>query len=94
MIKFFKPATRTFLSSFWASLTNAPAPRTSSTSATSVQIVHTLRALSKTQDRIAWLAELDRLDSEGYQPEIVFIDTGLVTHLNDKNRREIGRAHV
>lgn len=88
MIKFFKPSTRTFFSSLWASITNAPEPLTSSTSATSIEIVHKLRALSKTHDRTAWLAELDRLDAEGYQPEIVFIDTGLVTHLNDKNRRD------
>ena len=34
------------------------------------------------------LAELDRLDSEGYEPEIVFIDTGLVTSLNERNRKD------
>jgi len=52
---------------------------------TSVEIAHKLRSLSKDQDK--WLAELNHLKEEGYQPELVFIDTGLVTELNDKNRK-------
>lgn len=35
----------------------------------------------------AWNEELARLDSEGYRPQLVFIDTGLVTELNTKNRK-------
>lgn len=87
MVKFFKPSTKTLLSSLWASITDAPEPDSaSSLSAISSDIVHRLRSVS--QDRSAWLAELETLDAEGYQPEIVFIDAGLVTHLNDKNRRD------
>jgi aarF domain-containing kinase len=86
MIKFFKPTTRSMLSSLWASLFNTPEPPSNSTSSTAIEIVHNLRALS--HDRVAWLAELERLDDDGYQPEIIFIDTGLVTHLNDKNRKD------
>ncbi|RPB17057.1 ABC1-domain-containing protein [Morchella conica CCBAS932] len=33
-----------------------------------------------------WVEELNRLDAEGYRPQLVFIDTGLVTELNAKNR--------
>ncbi|OAG41147.1 hypothetical protein AYO21_04527 [Fonsecaea monophora] len=33
-----------------------------------------------------WLAALDQLDKEGYIPQLIFIDTGLVTELNAKNR--------
>lgn len=39
------------------------------------------------EDPSAWRAALDRLDKEGYRPQLLFIDTGLVTQLNDKNRR-------
>jgi aarF domain-containing kinase len=39
------------------------------------------------EDRDAWKAALDQLDQEGYRPQLLFIDTGLVTQLNDKNRR-------
>jgi aarF domain-containing kinase len=35
----------------------------------------------------AWRSELTRLKSEGYMPEIVFIDAGLTTTLDSTNRR-------
>ena len=35
----------------------------------------------------AWAAELDALDAEGYRPQLVFIDAGLVTQLSAPNRR-------
>lgn len=34
----------------------------------------------------AWTTELAALDDEGYRPQLVFIDTGLVTELNRSNR--------
>ena len=34
-----------------------------------------------------WEAELAKLDREGYRPQLIFIDTGLVTELNATNRR-------
>ncbi|KAK3950269.1 hypothetical protein QBC32DRAFT_346954 [Pseudoneurospora amorphoporcata] len=34
----------------------------------------------------AWVAELDKIDKEGYRPQLIFIDTGLVTELNATNR--------
>ena len=33
-----------------------------------------------------WLAQLERIDHEGYRPQLIFIDTGLVTTLNATNR--------
>ncbi|KAK5393264.1 hypothetical protein LTR79_009578 [Exophiala xenobiotica] len=33
-----------------------------------------------------WLAALNQIDKEGYRPQLIFIDTGLVTELNSKNR--------
>ena len=38
-------------------------------------------------DPQAWLSELDRLDSEGFIPQLIFIDAGLVTELNKQNRK-------
>jgi aarF domain-containing kinase len=38
-------------------------------------------------DHVLWNAELDKLDQEGFRPQLIFIDTGLVTELNDLNRR-------
>lgn len=40
-----------------------------------------------TKDAKAWKAALSQLESEGYRPQLLFIDTGLVTQLNDKNRQ-------
>ncbi|RDI88379.1 hypothetical protein Vi05172_g1142 [Venturia inaequalis] len=33
-----------------------------------------------------WKAQLQRIDDDGYRPQLIFIDTGLVTELNAKNR--------
>ena len=46
-----------------------------------------LRLRPHRQDPIAWNAELEKLDKEGFRPQLIFIDTGLVTELNDINRR-------
>lgn len=40
-----------------------------------------------TKDVNAWNATLAQLDAEGYRPQLIFIDTGLVTQLNERNRR-------
>ncbi len=49
------------------------------------RIVERLRQLRRFPD--AWRAELNSLHQEGYMPEIVFIDAGLVTTLDATNRR-------
>lgn len=45
------------------------------------------RLQSLKHDQEAWLAELDRLDSVGYQPELVLLDAGLTVELSPLNRR-------
>ena len=87
MIKFFKPSTQSVLNSLWATWRDKPEPDAaeSSDNPRGLEIVHRLRSLK--HDKAAWLAELDALHAEGFEPEIVFIDTGLVTHLSDTNRR-------
>ncbi|KAA8576739.1 hypothetical protein EYC84_006806 [Monilinia fructicola] len=39
------------------------------------------------KDPQAWQAELSKIDKEGFRPQLIFIDTGLVTELNATNRR-------
>ncbi|KIV89542.1 hypothetical protein PV10_06935 [Exophiala mesophila] len=39
-----------------------------------------------TGDKDAWLQALSDIDRDGYRPQLIFIDTGLVTELNAKNR--------
>jgi len=49
------------------------------------QVLSRLRPLQNDPKR--WEAELAKIDREGYRPQLVFIDTGLVTELNATNRR-------
>lgn len=45
------------------------------------------RLMAHDQNPEAWRRELAKIDAEGYRPQIIFIDTGLVTELNSTNRR-------
>ena len=93
MIKFSKPvSTAALLSQIFFSLplirrTPSPTPLPDSTADTadSDAIIAHLRTL--TSDPSLWTAELTALHSKGYIPEIVFIDAGLVTTLNTRNRQ-------
>ncbi|KAF7339305.1 ABC1-domain-containing protein [Mycena sanguinolenta] len=88
MIKFSKPATTRFLlGSIFRSLFHkgelgyeVHAPDSDSD-----QIVSELHKLI--DDPAAWRAKLNTLGAEGYIPEIVFIDAGLVTTLSEVNRK-------
>ncbi|KAK6389259.1 hypothetical protein LTR65_006838 [Meristemomyces frigidus] len=39
------------------------------------------------QEKDAWTRTLAQIDKEGYRPQLIFIDTGLVTQLNEENRK-------
>lgn len=39
------------------------------------------------KDQKAWTDTLAQIDKEGYRPQLIFIDTGLVTELNANNRK-------
>jgi len=85
MIKFYKPSTKLLLRRVLASLFKESQPWEPIDSHDNDVVVNRLRALSKTPNE--WKNELRVLAEEGYHPELVFIDTGLVTQLNAKNRR-------
>ncbi|KAL2125952.1 hypothetical protein VTI74DRAFT_2151 [Chaetomium olivicolor] len=46
-----------------------------------------LRLRPYRHNRELWDAELAKIDQEGFRPQLIFIDTGLVTELNATNRR-------
>ncbi|KAM4062833.1 ABC1 family protein [Hirsutella rhossiliensis] len=50
------------------------------------QVLERLRPFRHRKNRAAWEAELAKIDAEGYRPQLVFIDTGLVTELSASNR--------
>jgi len=41
----------------------------------------------RNKDPKSWLSELQKLEKEGYRPQLIFIDAGLVTELNSTNRQ-------
>ncbi|KAJ9142384.1 Atypical/ABC1/ABC1-C protein kinase [Pleurostoma richardsiae] len=51
------------------------------------QVLARLRPFRHRKDVAAWEAELAKIDHEGFRPQLIFIDTGLVTELNATNRR-------
>jgi aarF domain-containing kinase len=86
MVKFYKPSTNSILKSLWHRFTDkAESDQASREEHTSNQIATRLRAISHNHDE--WHRELENLEAQGYQPEIVLLDTGLVTQLDDENRR-------
>ncbi|KAG6220155.1 hypothetical protein E4U34_003118 [Claviceps purpurea] len=50
------------------------------------QVLERLRPYRHRSNKAAWEAELAKIDAEGYRPQLIFIDTGLVTELNATNR--------
>ena len=48
------------------------------------EVLKRLRPLRRS--KAEWLAQLEQIDAEGYRPQLIFIDTGLVTELNSVNR--------
>ena len=64
-------------------------PHTPPTSAETDEIeavLSRLRPHLESGDHSAWLSALSAIDAEGYRPQLIFIDTGLVTELNSTNR--------
>src|ERR1700735_2873759 len=86
MIKFSKPeSTAALLSHLFTSLFHPSSAPPIPDYSESDSIVANLRKL--TNSPTAWRDELSFLSEQGYIPEIVFIDAGLVTTLNATNRQ-------
>ncbi|KAI0801098.1 ABC1-domain-containing protein [Fomes fomentarius] len=88
MIKFSKRHRRTLnvQQSWWMSLLGQDAqPALDASHKTTDDVVNHLRSLARDPEQ--WRSALNQLSSEGYEPEIVFVDAGLVTTLNTVNRR-------
>jgi aarF domain-containing kinase len=51
------------------------------------RVLARLRPFRHKKDTAAWEAELKKIDAEGFRPQLIFIDTGLVTELNATNRK-------
>ncbi|GJJ09745.1 hypothetical protein Clacol_003969 [Clathrus columnatus] len=84
MIKFYRPSTSFLVQNILSSIFNTSPPNDTPTESEET-IVNRLRPL--VSDPSAWREELDKVYAGGFQPELVFIDAGLVTTLDAENRR-------
>ncbi|KAJ9259754.1 hypothetical protein DTO212C5_8557 [Paecilomyces variotii] len=82
MVRFYKPSQ---LDLSLRKDTRATEATSSAEADATETVLARLRPHSK--DREAWNAALSEIDSEGYRPQLIFVDTGLVTELNETNRR-------
>jgi len=87
MVKFSRSTTSLVLKTLWTSFFTDDVETITSdpTSLESNAIVSDLKSLSSFP--IAWKEKLQSLHHDGYLPELVLIDAGLVTTLNAKNRQ-------
>lgn len=94
MVRFYKPAAvpgaMSFFSRTRAAINPSSPPQSTATDAaedTDVTEQVLQRVRPHRGNPTAWAAELARIDAEGYRPQLIFIDTGLVTELNHANRQ-------
>ncbi|KAK4056597.1 hypothetical protein OIO90_002445 [Microbotryomycetes sp. JL221] len=84
MVKFYKPTTKSILSNWMPKWFGEP-EHDMALSESDVEIIHKVRQASKV-DQQQFFSSLEEIDRAGYQPELVFIDAGLVTRLAGQNR--------
>lgn len=89
LVRFVKPVQGHIIGPFLKRLQGRPGtpePALPTESKSDIALVHELKGLA--HDKDAWLQRLNELDAEGYIPQLIFIDAGLVTSLSEKNRRD------
>ncbi|KAK4687602.1 hypothetical protein P7C73_g2519, partial [Tremellales sp. Uapishka_1] len=89
MVRFYKPTSSDFFGPLLGKFTKStPEPESNGIphqSMAAVKLVHELAGIAHDQE--AWLARLEELDTQGFQPQLIFIDAGLVTTLDSNNRK-------
>lgn len=83
MVRFYKPASLDVPGH--SILHHKPKPDPNTATDVTEEVLSRLRPLK--HQKHAWTKTLNDLDKEGYRPQLIFIDTGLVTELNNSNRR-------
>ena len=92
MVRFYKPEPLNLSFGRRRSTTTAPAAAAAASSDVDDQATDDVteevlqRLRPHRHDHGAWASQLAAIDAEGYRPQLIFIDTGLVTELNATNR--------
>ncbi|KAF7187954.1 ABC1 family protein, mitochondrial, partial [Pseudocercospora fuligena] len=84
MVRFYRPATVRDRTQF-PSLTGKGKPDVEGSEDVTEQVISRLKP--HRHDKESWLATLKQIDKENYRPQLIFIDAGLVTELNETNRK-------
>nr|XP_018266279.1 Atypical/ABC1/ABC1-C protein kinase [Kwoniella dejecticola CBS 10117]OBR88437.1 Atypical/ABC1/ABC1-C protein kinase [Kwoniella dejecticola CBS 10117] len=89
MVRFYKPSTTDYLGPLLNRFSKHPQTPASDTppceTVSNQQLVDSLASVAHDHDQ--WHDRIDELHKEGYEPQLIFIDAGLVTSLDDTNRR-------
>ena len=89
MVRFYKPAKIDVKSklptALQSSTTNIKAAEIREGEDVTETVLARLRPYRHQKDQ--WTQTLSQIDHEGFRPQLIFIDTGLVTELNESNRR-------
>jgi aarF domain-containing kinase len=88
MVRFYKPAKIDVQSKLPKSLRNRAGIKVAEVQEgedVTEQVLQRLRPFR--HEKGAWVDTLSQIDKEGYRPQLIFIDTGLVTELNELNRK-------
>ncbi|KAK3047140.1 hypothetical protein LTS18_013218, partial [Coniosporium uncinatum] len=84
MVRFYKPEKLDVPKMPFGSKENKQLKEMENSKDVTEEVLQRLRPLRK--DPQGWKSQLEELDHEGYRPQLIFIDTGLVTELNETNR--------
>ncbi|GAB7349874.1 hypothetical protein MBLNU459_g0570t2 [Dothideomycetes sp. NU459] len=85
MVRFYAPAKLDVASGNPFKRHEKPDPKTSPD--VTEEVLSRLRPYKSKASKKEWTATLEQIDREGYRPQLIFIDTGLVTELNGVNRK-------
>lgn len=88
MVRFYKPAkvdVKSNLPKAFQSKAHVKAAEIENGEDVTEQVLQRLRPFR--HEKHAWVDTLSQIDREGYRPQLIFIDTGLVTELNENNRK-------
>ncbi|KAK5677196.1 hypothetical protein LTS10_010385 [Elasticomyces elasticus] len=86
MVRFYKPVALDVGAQF-PSLKGKKHANPSESPDVTEEVLERLRPHLYTKVKDAWTETLNQIDNEGFRPQLIFIDTGLVTELNETNRK-------
>lgn len=86
MVRFYKPASLDVPGQSWFPQKQSKKIDPKHDTDVTEEVLSRLRPFRGKENKAQWMSVLQQLDKENYRPQLIFIDTGLVTELNGPNR--------